>query len=451
MALVYIARGDGFEFPGGLPALSEGVDVFDPDFQVTVQEVRMLRSQLRDEEVAELLRSNIEKFPADPYWKMEMGNQYYIENKFELSLEIFKKLRDDSNFAGQLESALKCLDILVHLRRHEEAVPIIASLSERYPHLAPSEKGPVAEAVTRAKSARNLATCLQQTPPNLQTLIEPEMGGAFAQAGMIILTKDEADILGKNLEHHYRIGFRNFFIADNKSSDGTAEIIVKFRNEHPDALVCYYYDVITSYYQGHKMAIFHDLFVEYLKLANVELQWMFFIDTDELLSCGDPRSQSALREAMNDASSQIIVFHWVICASEVPLEATPADVSPYQTYPVALAVTPPASKVAIRVGTGLRPTYGNHWVVSYDGALEGIRVMLDSNWYLFHFMTRSFEQMKRKVINGGKAFLNTKGLENHGQHWKQNYDKYLKGGDSYISEVVGSYVRQVANGVVLKA
>lgn len=70
---------------------------------------------------------------------------------------------------------------------------------------------------------------------------------------MMMMTKNEKDIIGQNLAHHYALGFRRFCIIDNASTDQTPHIIAKFRNEHPQARVAIINDAITGFYKYGKI------------------------------------------------------------------------------------------------------------------------------------------------------------------------------------------------------
>ena len=48
--------------------------------------------------------------------------------------------------------------------------------------------------------------------------------------------------------------------------------------------------------------------------------------------------------------------------------------------------------------------------------------------------------MKKKVINGGRAFKASKGLENHGGHWRERYIAYETRGEDVLSEILQTHI-----------
>jgi len=50
----------------------------------------------------------------------------------------------------------------------------------------------------------------------------------------VAVVRNEADIIGLNLEHLVSYGIKSFVIVDDNSDDGTVECINKFRNENTE-------------------------------------------------------------------------------------------------------------------------------------------------------------------------------------------------------------------------
>ncbi|NPD65826.1 hypothetical protein HN018_14930 [Lichenicola cladoniae] len=335
------------------------------------------------------------------------------------------------------------VEFLARRGRSAEAIGILGRL---YPGLEPGHRSPALAALAEARATRMFEAGLIPGKLSVSMLVAPAEAMPLVGAGIIILTKDEADILMHNLVHHYRLGFRNFCLVDNQSHDGTADCIARFRAEYPDALVFSCHDQIAGHYQADKMGLFMDVFVGYARLAGITLDWLFFLDTDELLACIDRADAEKLRIAMADKTYDIIVFHWLLCASPAPLRSTPSASSPFESFNVVEPTFPPTSKIALRVGSGCRPTEGNHWISGFDGDIARAFIAAEHGWLMFHFTIRSFDQLRSKVVNGGRAFLDTSGLETHGGHWKERYARYLDEGDAFIGQLLLDHVRSVRDG-----
>lgn len=62
----------------------------------------------------------------------------------------------------------------------------------------------------------------------------------------VMMVRDEDHIVGDNLEHHHRVGFRKFVILNNLSTDQTAARIADFRARFPDSVVAEIYVTIRE-------------------------------------------------------------------------------------------------------------------------------------------------------------------------------------------------------------
>ncbi len=125
------------------------------------------------------------------------------------------------------------------------------------------------------------------------------------------------------------------------------------------------------------------------------------------------------------------------------IEGTYSD-SPFAMYPMLqLARGDLTSKVAVRTGLGLYPTVGNHFVITAPEMFEALEVAAEHGWFMAHFPLRTVGQVRSKVINGGRAYQGTKGLEHHGVHWKARYDLYLTHGDNVVKDMLQQWIDEV--------
>lgn len=270
---------------------------------------------------------------------------------------------------------------------------------------------------------------------------------SLTQAGLIMMVKDESDIITQNLNHHYDLGFRFFCLLNNMSTDTTDEKIRSFIEGHNDAIVLYIYDPIVGYYQSAKMAIFSDSLVQYVKTIGVDLKWMFFIDADEFLTyCGSnaDKGVSDFDDLILNDESRIITMHWINAASMDVVEEFPEGYDPFVVFKkLDRKLLPVVPKVALSIKSKLYPMMGNHFVENLSEPLNSVRSTAEIDWYIVHFQLRSLKHVKTKVINGGKAFKNSQGLEIHGDHWKERSNLYEKHGDSIIVQILQNYINSI--------
>ena len=329
-------------------------------------------------------------------------------------------------------------ETFVHRGREPERLPFIEA---NYEQLRPDGRAQIAR---YAASVRDFSHYENLRP---QSYWQPRMPGrvpALAHCGMILLIKDEDDIIGKNLEHHYQLGFRAFYIVNNMSVDATRSRLEAFRANHPDAFVVIVDDPVAGHYQGRKMEIYSEAFINHARLADIDMQWMFFIDADEFISFAGEFAElgiAAFDANLNDPAANLIVLHWIHAASQVPLATTPEEADPFTVFTKLCShLAPVVPKVAIRIGRGLKPMEGNHFVPEFPFSLESVRTLGLHDWYLVHFSLRSIEHTRKKVINGGLALRSAKGLEGHGGHWRERYGLYEKYGESIITQILDQHV-----------
>lgn len=333
------------------------------------------------------------------------------------------------------------LDILLGQGRTEDALDLIEAA---YHRLRPDGKASLAQ-----RRAGLLATCHADRARSL-VVNEPHRPGpvpALARAGIMMMVKDEADILSQNLEHHYALGFRSYCILDNGSTDASAALVGAFRERHPDALVLSVFDQIVGYYQSAKMAVFQDALHRYAAIAGIALDWLFFIDADEFIAFSgsdDAAGCQALDEVLTDPDASLLIMHWVNAATPDILRSVPLDADPLRTFTRRMSsLQPVVPKIAIRIGSGLQPMMGNHFIENYGLPLASTRVLATMDWYMLHFPLRSLDHVRSKVINGGRAFQNASGLETHGGHWRARYDQYVRHGDGVLQQILRQHIDSV--------
>ncbi|SIQ07048.1 glycosyltransferase family 2 protein [Acidiphilium angustum] len=276
----------------------------------------------------------------------------------------------------------------------------------------------------------------------------PERVPALEKAGIILLVKDEADIIGQNLVHHYQLGFRCFCLINNMSTDGTKEKIEDFRERHLDAFVLLVDDPVAGHYQSKKMMMYADVFVKHAALVGCNIAWVFLIDADEFIAAENTYSMQAAIEKfegyLNNYENKIIVFHWIHCASSLPKDVFDDKTNPFETFnKYTSRLLPVVPKISYRSDSDLAIMEGNHFVRSITCPLNAVITAALGGWYIWHFSLRSRDHVRKKIINGGRAFEGTVGLESHGEHWRERYSLYQKYGEAIVSQVLQNHIDSI--------
>lgn len=269
---------------------------------------------------------------------------------------------------------------------------------------------------------------------------------ALRHAALLMLVKDEADILGLNLRHHYRLGFRRFFILDNNSTDGTAREIELFRKDAPQADIFYAQDYQDAYYQAAKMQALQQFAETYLRHDANPPDWIFFVDADEFITCchTGPKAGEQFAHMLADPQARLLVFHWAQAAlvtSTPPYRLTAFGSSLAETECVVWpAMRQEVTKVALRTGYGLTTGQGNHFVEQVDSVQDHTRLMMEAGVCMLHFPQRSMAQIERKVLNGMRALQASNLPPEMGKHWREHYDRYQREGSGALRALLTQHL-----------
>jgi hypothetical protein len=313
-----------------------------------------------------------------------------------------------------------------------------------YPSLRPDAKAETARYLAGQRAQLAYAAARADVGWKLHPPVEIP---ALADAVMLMIIKDEEDIIGQNLRHHYALGFRRFCIIDNASTDQTPHVIAKFRNEFSKARVAVINDAITGYYQSRKIIAAARFAEIYMAIDSTPPLWNFCIDADEFITfTGNNISSDAasFNQALSDPQNNLCIMHWIHCSSGPIYKSIPLDADPFQYFnKLTSQLSPAVPKIAYRPGHGLEPMEGYHFVPHYDHDLSRIIHASDFGVYLMHFSLRTVDHVRRKVINGGLAYEAAKNMDIHGGHWRHRYELYKKHGDVIFPQILASHINDI--------
>lgn len=222
------------------------------------------------------------------------------------------------------------------------------------------------------------------------------------------MVKDEADIIEGTVRHMAGEVDR-LVIADNLSTDGTRDILLRLAEELPLTVID---DTEPAYYQSEKMS----------HLAEISANpgdWIVPFDADELWYSRVGRIGTVL-EGMNTWQGDAYA---VVAATMFDHYGTAVDErNPDLFRSFVWRKTQPGvlPKVAFRYEPGAIIEMGNHSITLPSGITPATRK--DQTSYaaleIRHFPYRSAKQFARKGINGGKALELTDLPEDTGRHWR---------------------------------
>ena len=231
---------------------------------------------------------------------------------------------------------------------------------------------------------------------------------------MTLLVRDEEDILETNLRYHLEQGIDYVIATDNRSTDGTTEIL----KEHERAgHLRYVYEGDDDYSQAHWVT-------RMARLAATEhgADWVINNDADEFWwpKAGD--LTQALAEVPSDVGT--------VRARRVNFVPRPGTGPPFARMKVREVRSlnpngrPLPPKACHRADAEVDVAQGNHRA---DGPRLG-RVWARRPIVIFHYPMRTYEQFENKIVLGGRAYERNADLpEKVGSTWRRLYERYQAG------------------------
>lgn len=256
---------------------------------------------------------------------------------------------------------------------------------------------------------------------------------------VVMMVKDEADIIGHNLEWLYFSGVRRFVIGDNASTDGTRDVLHAFAAVHPDVSLEVIDDPVVSHTQGLKTTAWMQHAVE--KWPDV--QWVLPIDADEFLIAIHGFAPLAALGADVDVVPIPKVIHLRHALGNEVDTGSPLGLMGVRNP---LFCCPPKVAVRARPAMGvLGVTGGNHQAP--NGHLLGHQGGFAVGLYYREFQTRSFEHFLRKVRNGGRAVLaaRAEGKAEGSDQWVDFFRVLERDGERGLQAVYDQTVVQSLN------
>lgn len=227
---------------------------------------------------------------------------------------------------------------------------------------------------------------------------------------VLMMFRDEADILGKCLEHWYALGVRDFYLIDNRSGDISNVIAQCFADEHKEDTRVFLDMECATDWPGRR--VINDLKNRALTDG---CDWIFPADADEFL---------VLPDEFDTVQEWLCGFHaktgdW----HELPyLNILPDGQKEWQN---------PQMKCFGLFTPGMTISMGNHLV---EGVPPSTKVMRwsESESHYRHYSLRTYPQFKRKMENYMTAFSQN-GFPDH--HHAESFRRWQVEGETYLQNL----------------
>lgn len=222
-----------------------------------------------------------------------------------------------------------------------------------------------------------------------------------------LLVRDEIDIIKPWMDYHLK-KFDEIIVTDNGSVDGTREELDKFP-----------VTVIDEPGRDYMQNVWVDRMVRLAIEKGAD--WIVNSDADEFW-LGDYHGLIA----RNPSATGLLIQSRNYCITHDDLESD----DPTRRLIFHSGINDIWKKLIIRADTYAEAYLGNHTVFVKKG-VERNEIRIDpSDAVINHYNERSWDQYRRKYIQGGEAYLNNR-LDRDprygktvGWHWKQKYQLY---------------------------
>ena len=234
---------------------------------------------------------------------------------------------------------------------------------------------------------------------------------------MLLLVRDEADIIESNINFHRHFGIERFVVTDNGSTDGTREILARFERRLPNFIV------IDNPAATH---IQSEVVNRMIRVAKEKFRpgWIISADADEFWYPVSGHYDTEL-----DGRKNILKCYW---HNYLPRSGTAwqkfDDIGDTPWYHGRM------SKLFC-LARGLHGMYnGNHNSRSIP------RIIASSdNIRVYHYPLRSYEQFERKIVRGYRTLVNSPHLSpNVAWHWREAYQAWEEDRLRTIYDELGS-------------
>jgi hypothetical protein len=248
----------------------------------------------------------------------------------------------------------------------------------------------------------------------------PEAGWPAAKAdpypamALIMMVKDEGDIISENIRWHYFVGVRKFLILDNSSNDETARNLKSLSKTLTGVEFLILNDPTISYLQAQKTTGLFRLAISIWP----EVRWVIPTDADEFLI---PQRGFQSLELVPEHVDAVTVPKSIHFQNRI--QTYRVDERFFSGMDLCSPIFEVPPKIILRADIKLAITPGNH-MISRDGDDPKYDGGFKYGLYYREYPVRSFEHFLKKTRNGGRAVLaaEAQGYSVGGGHWIEAYN-----------------------------
>lgn len=259
------------------------------------------------------------------------------------------------------------------------------------------------------------------------------------------MVKDEADVIGRTIDHLFAQGVDEIILYENGSTDGTWEIVRDLRDavQYAPGRITIYPDHEVGYFQSRKMS-------ELARAAHTAgADWIIPFDADELWTVRVGGESTGYDNTLKGYLERVEPGVGVLAFANLNHYRTALDPGghPFDAMGWRSVEPLPLPKVCFRAGPSVIVDAGNHGVLHAPGRRGDPR----SGLQIHHFPYRSVEQFIRKARNGSEAYAQTDLPRSTGQHWREWGDTLREHGEAGLRawfEDAFLYADPAASGLV---
>ncbi len=264
------------------------------------------------------------------------------------------------------------------------------------------------------KSSKSLHKyILKHTEPNFCIIDNPKLI-------MLLLVKNEDDIIAQNIEFHKSMGVDGFIVTDNNSNDNTCKILQYYKEKG------WILDIIHEPSSEYKQANFVNRMIDIAK-NKYNADWIISADADEFWRAKSGNLKTELQTSK--ANLLFVPVYNMLDKGNNWIENTDMIIKHINKYKEKILIklnklnkfsqfTVSYPKIIFRANQVLNIWGGNH----NADMQEQHKKIVSNDIYIYHFNSRGFDKFKSKIINGGKGLEKNNDLK-FGVHWKYFYDK----------------------------
>lgn len=239
---------------------------------------------------------------------------------------------------------------------------------------------------------------------------------------MTLLVRDEEDIIKQNIEYHLSRGVSHFIATDNRSIDGTTDILREYEQAGLLELILEESDNYAQHKWVTRMA---------RQAAELGADWVINNDADEFWWPDAATFQDVLAGVQKTSFAVSVErTNFLPRTNEAGHSLQRMTIREVASKNSLGHPLPP--KVLHRGSANVQVSQGNHSVTEPGG----VKVLKCPALEILHFPLRSYAQFENKIVKGGEAYRrNTELPSGVGQTWRRLYEKYEMGAlRSYYDE-----------------